>query len=204
MKLEMICSGPGYLRAAGAAFVLGACVAAGLAWAATDASVKIDNFTFGPEKLTVKAGTTVTWTNEDDIPHTVASSTKAFKSKALDTDDSFSFTFTTPAPCTRIWLGRSWSSPRTERISRVRKDPSYRRAAARVLTSRTASRPHSRIAPAASAPPGIKDEVMAATTTTPRIAAASQPSSMNRPISSRNAVVNRLMTRPPRFVAAPA
>ena len=96
MKLEMICSGAGYLRAAGAAFVLGACVAAGLAWAATDAKVNIDNFTFGPEKLTVKAGTTVTWTNEDDIPHTVASSTKAFKSKALDTDDSFSFTFTTP------------------------------------------------------------------------------------------------------------
>ena len=58
--------------------------------------MNIDNFTFGPEKLTVKAGTTVTWTNEDDIPHTVASSTKAFKSKALDTDDSFSFTFTTP------------------------------------------------------------------------------------------------------------
>lgn len=96
MKLEMIRSGSGYLRAAGAAFVLGACVAAGLAWAAADASVKIDNFTFGPEKLTVKAGSTVTWTNEDDIPHTVTSSTKAFKSKALDTDDSFSFTFTTP------------------------------------------------------------------------------------------------------------
>jgi amicyanin len=96
MKLEMVRGGPGYLRAAGAAFVLGACVAAGLAWAAVDTSVKIANFTFGPEKLTVKAGTTVTWTNEDDIPHTVASSTKAFKSKALDTDDSFSFTFTTP------------------------------------------------------------------------------------------------------------
>jgi len=96
MKLEMTCSGPGYLRAAGAAFVLGACVAAGLGWAAADASVNIDNFTFGPEKLTVKAGTTVTWKNEDDIPHTVASSTKAFKSHALDTDDTFSFTFTTP------------------------------------------------------------------------------------------------------------
>jgi len=96
MKLAMVCGGPGYLRAAGTAFVLGACVAAGLAWAAADTSVKIANFTFGPEKLTVKAGTTVTWTNEDDIPHTVASSTKAFKSKALDTDDSFSFTFATP------------------------------------------------------------------------------------------------------------
>ncbi|HEY6994053.1 MAG TPA: cupredoxin family copper-binding protein [Xanthobacteraceae bacterium] len=58
--------------------------------------VKIDNFTFTPQRLTVKAGTTVTWINEDDSPHTVASSTKAFKSKALDTDDKFSFTFTTP------------------------------------------------------------------------------------------------------------
>ena len=63
---------------------------------AADLEVKIDNFTFTPQRLTVKAGTTVTWTNEDDIPHTVASSTKAFKSKALDTDDKFSFTFTTP------------------------------------------------------------------------------------------------------------
>ena len=44
----------------------------------------------------LKAGTTVTWKNEDDIPHTVVSTTKAFRSKALDTDDSFSFTFTTP------------------------------------------------------------------------------------------------------------
>jgi plastocyanin len=63
---------------------------------AEDATVKIDNFTFAPERLTVKAGTTVKWLNEDDIPHTVASSTRAFKSKALDTDDSFAFTFTTP------------------------------------------------------------------------------------------------------------
>ncbi|HEY7662188.1 MAG TPA: cupredoxin family copper-binding protein [Xanthobacteraceae bacterium] len=61
-----------------------------------DLEVKIDNFTFSPQRLTVKAGTTVTWINEDDIPHTVAASTKAFKSKALDTDDKFSFTFTTP------------------------------------------------------------------------------------------------------------
>jgi amicyanin len=60
-----------------------------------DAAVKIDNFTFTPQRVTVKAGTTVTWTNEDDIPHVVASSTKAFKSKTLDTDDKFSFTFTT-------------------------------------------------------------------------------------------------------------
>ncbi len=62
---------------------------------AADTEVQIDNFTFTPQRITVKAGTTVTWTNDDDIPHTVASSTKLFKSKALDTDDKFSFTFTT-------------------------------------------------------------------------------------------------------------
>ena len=58
--------------------------------------VKIDNFTFGPARVTVPAGTTVTWDNEDDIPHTVTSSSKLFKSKVLDTADKFSFTFTTP------------------------------------------------------------------------------------------------------------
>jgi plastocyanin len=62
---------------------------------AAELEVKIGNFTFMPQKLTVKAGTTVTWTNEDDIPHTVVS-TGHFRSKALDTDDKFSFTFTTP------------------------------------------------------------------------------------------------------------
>jgi plastocyanin len=63
---------------------------------AEDTAVKIENFTFAPQRVTVKAGTTVTWTNDDDIPHTVASSTKAFKSKVLDSEDKFSFTFTTP------------------------------------------------------------------------------------------------------------
>jgi plastocyanin len=62
---------------------------------AEDAVVKIENFTFAPQRVTVKAGTTITWTNDDDIPHTVASSTKAFKSKVLDSEDKFSFTFTT-------------------------------------------------------------------------------------------------------------
>jgi plastocyanin len=55
--------------------------------------VKIDNFAFGPQTLTVPAGTTVTWTNRDDIPHSVVSGDSLFKSKALDTDDKFSFTF---------------------------------------------------------------------------------------------------------------
>ena len=63
---------------------------------AEDATAKIDNFTFVPARLTVKAGTTVTWRNEDDIPHTVTSAARLFRSKALDTDDSFSFTFTEP------------------------------------------------------------------------------------------------------------
>jgi plastocyanin len=63
---------------------------------AAAAEVKIDHHAFIPQRITVKAGTTVTWTNDDDTPHTVASSTKLFKSKALDTGDKFSFTFTTP------------------------------------------------------------------------------------------------------------
>ena len=63
---------------------------------AADTEVKIDNFTFNPQEITVKAGTTVVWLNHDDIPHTVTSSTQAFKSKALDTDDKFSYTFATP------------------------------------------------------------------------------------------------------------
>src|SRR5258707_6451484 len=56
-------------------------------------NVMIDNFTFEPAQLTVKVGTTVTWKNRDDIPHTVVSAGK-FRSKTMDTDDSYSFTFT--------------------------------------------------------------------------------------------------------------
>ena len=63
---------------------------------AADPEVQIDQFAFAPQRVTVKAGTTVTWINDDDIPHTVASSSKSFKSKPLDTKDKFSFTFTTP------------------------------------------------------------------------------------------------------------
>ncbi|MEA3069074.1 MAG: hypothetical protein QOD29_520 [Alphaproteobacteria bacterium] len=63
---------------------------------APDTKVEIDNFAFSPARITVKAGTTVAWLNADDTPHTVASSSKLFKSKVLDTDGSFSFTFTTP------------------------------------------------------------------------------------------------------------
>jgi plastocyanin len=68
-------------------------------WAqdAPTSAVSIDNFTFTPQTLTVKAGTTVTWNNKDDIPHGIASDDNAFRrSKALDTDDKFAFTFTAP------------------------------------------------------------------------------------------------------------
>jgi plastocyanin len=72
-------------------------VAASAAAAPAPVTVKIDNFTFGPATVTVPVGTTVTWVNGDDIPHTVvANDRKTFKSKVLDTDDKFSFTFNTP------------------------------------------------------------------------------------------------------------
>jgi plastocyanin len=63
---------------------------------AANAEVKIDNFSFGPQNLTVAAGTTVTWTNRDDIPHTVVSTDGIFKSKVRDTDEKFSYTFAQP------------------------------------------------------------------------------------------------------------
>src|ERR1700704_594690 len=60
---------------------------------AEETEIHIDNFAFEPKELTVKVGTTVTWKNRDDIPHTVVSPGK-FRSKTMDTDDSFAFTFT--------------------------------------------------------------------------------------------------------------
>ena len=81
-------------------FLVLVAVAFMVAWAtaahAEEAKVKIDNFTFDPPMLKVKAGTTVTWTNADDIPHTVAATSRTFKSKPLDTDEKYSFTFTVP------------------------------------------------------------------------------------------------------------
>jgi amicyanin len=92
------------MRTAIAAAVLGALVGTGLAGGVLVAraqsqstAISIDNFTFTPPKVTVKAGTTITWTNKDDIPHGIAATGNAFaRSKALDTDNSYSFTFTTP------------------------------------------------------------------------------------------------------------
>jgi plastocyanin len=75
--------------------ILGAMLAFG-AVAAQDATnvITIDNFTFSPKELTVAVGTTVKWVNHDDIPHTIVQKKTTFRSKALDTDDSYSYTFT--------------------------------------------------------------------------------------------------------------
>ena len=84
---------------AATAAMMAAVILPGWAQSAPQAAgaIAIDNFTFTPQTLTVKAGTTVTWTNRDDIPHGIASENNGFaKSKALDTDDSYAFTFTTP------------------------------------------------------------------------------------------------------------
>lgn len=58
--------------------------------------IKIDNFVFSPNTITVSVGSTIRWTNHDDIPHTVVSDDRSFKSKALDTDENFSYTFAKP------------------------------------------------------------------------------------------------------------
>ncbi|WP_085580058.1 MULTISPECIES: cupredoxin family copper-binding protein [unclassified Pseudomonas] len=65
------------------------------AWA-QDVKIDIKEFMFGPKDLTVAVGTKVTWVNDDQIPHTVAETHKAFRSGALDTDDTFSWVFDTP------------------------------------------------------------------------------------------------------------
>ncbi len=66
--------------------------------ASAPVKVEIDNFNFKPSELTIAVGASVTWVNHDDVPHTATSKdvTPGFDSKALDTDDSYSFKFTTP------------------------------------------------------------------------------------------------------------
>jgi plastocyanin len=86
-------------RAVLGAMLLGPILGSMLAFAAVAAQdaadvVTIDNFTFSPKPLTVAVGTTVKWVNHDDIPHTVVEKNTTFRSKALDTDDSYSYTFT--------------------------------------------------------------------------------------------------------------
>lgn len=87
-------------RAVAVAMLLGPVVGALLAFGTVAAEetkdanvVTIDNFVFTPPELSIAVGTTVKWVNHDDIPHTVVDKNKAFRSKALDTDDAYSFTF---------------------------------------------------------------------------------------------------------------
>jgi plastocyanin len=83
------------LRGFAASFVMAAAIILNLGAPvrAEEVKVTIDNFTFSPAELKLKVGDTVTWTNHDDIPHTVVSAGK-FRSKTMDTDNTFSFTFT--------------------------------------------------------------------------------------------------------------
>ena len=67
-----------------------------VAAAASPTTIKIDNFAFAPATLTITAGTTVTWKNEDDSPHRIGDKNGAFESAALDTDETFSHTFASP------------------------------------------------------------------------------------------------------------
>jgi plastocyanin len=86
------------VRAAMLAMLLGSIFGIMLAFGSVVAQeaanvITIDNFTFSPKELTVAVGTTVKWVNHDDIPHTVVEKNATFRSKGLDTDDSYSFTF---------------------------------------------------------------------------------------------------------------
>ena len=73
--------------------LVGALLAFGAVAAEEPNAVTIDNFSFTPPELSIAVGTTVKWVNHDDIPHNVVATNKAFRSKPLDTDDSYSFTF---------------------------------------------------------------------------------------------------------------
>jgi plastocyanin len=85
--------------AAGIALAIAAGAATGQQQADTAAAIGIDNFAFTPANLTVAPGTTITWVNHDQEPHTVVSagdSPAKFKSPGLDTDEKFSFVFAQP------------------------------------------------------------------------------------------------------------
>ncbi len=97
--LRFAAARPAHSHALVVAILLGPIVGAMLAFGAVAAQdptdgIMIDNFTFSPKELTVAVGTTVKWVNHDDIPHTVVEKKTTFRSKVLDTDDSYSFTFT--------------------------------------------------------------------------------------------------------------
>jgi plastocyanin len=82
-------------RGAGIALLAGFCLLAvnATASAGENVTVSIDNFTFKPQVLTIKPGTTVTFVNHDDIPHTIVDKGGKFRSKVLDTEESFKITF---------------------------------------------------------------------------------------------------------------
>jgi len=96
MKKKMSCVGFAVVLSLSAAsvFVLHPMRAKGGEAKAPALEVQVDNFTFSPGTLTVSVNSAVTWVNRDDIPHVIASSDGVFKSKALDTDQKFSYTFT--------------------------------------------------------------------------------------------------------------
>jgi amicyanin len=93
LTMARFTSGRAVVVAALSGPVVGALLAFGAVAAQEKNVVTIDNFTFTAPELTVAVGTTVKWVNHDDIPHSVVDKNKAFRSKALDTDDSYSFTF---------------------------------------------------------------------------------------------------------------
>lgn len=94
---------PGYAarfrprRALVVALLLGPAVGALVALGTVDAQeanvVTVKDFSFGPKELTVAAGTTVTWVNQDDVPHSIVDKNKTFRSKPFDTNGKFSQTF---------------------------------------------------------------------------------------------------------------
>jgi plastocyanin len=79
-----------------APFALSMAMAVMTSPAAADMAIKIDNFVFTPDTTEIAVGTTVTWTNDDDIPHAVGANDLSWRSHAMDTGESFSYTFTKP------------------------------------------------------------------------------------------------------------
>ena len=96
-RLGLVCGGFGAAALLAAAVpAISAGGNAAVATAAQTATIKIDNFRFLPTALTVPAGTTVVWKNDDDSPHRIADRSGSYASAALDTDDSYTHTFATP------------------------------------------------------------------------------------------------------------
>jgi plastocyanin len=85
-----------FIASLGAAMLMAASANFSVAQAQATNAVVIKNFMFSPMSLTVKAGSTVTWKNLDDEPHTVVDDAGVFHSSALDRDDTYSFKFDKP------------------------------------------------------------------------------------------------------------